>query len=363
MEFKRLFLNKRFSGLILLLLVLNAALFVKTQRDNDYGMDLSLATNEMTFDFTGEMVTSGIQPDAKSCQEAYRTLLTEYKEKDPEQAAAELTAMEEGLAAISDPDAEKLAEYVAVQTLLADFEYLEEYQDYLKMVQSNKESALSLSVFQNFDSFSYRNILRTAEEFEKMESVEISVDLNQAFESVVNYAVTDYLLLILMLFLVFSFLQERRDGLWSMVYASRNGRLRLGVCRIGILAFLSIVGTILFYGSNMLLAVTVYGGFGDWGRAVQCSELFEKLPVCLTVAEFFVWYFVIRIVTLFLLGLLFWLLLLAVGEVKYAVAGLAIFCGAEYLLFAYLPVQSVLNILKYFNILLMCGFRNCIRTI
>ena len=64
-----------------------------------------------------------------------------------------------------NPGDDAKAAYAAVNTLPAQTKYLSDYPDWLNSIQKNKNSMLSFSIFSNPDSFSGRNILKTAEKF------------------------------------------------------------------------------------------------------------------------------------------------------------------------------------------------------
>ena len=85
------------------------------------------------------------------------------------------------------------------------------------------------------------------------------------------------------------------------------------------------------------------------GRALQSVELLGRLPVLGTVGSFLTRYFLLRIAAVFL-SLLLWLLLTAVNHVKYTIIVAADVLVAEYSLYTFMPVQSGLYGLKYFNI-------------
>lgn len=86
------------------------------------------------------------------------------------------------------------------------------------------------------------------------------------------------------------------------------------------------------------------------GRAAQSVELLGKMPIICTVGEFLLLYLVFKVGATFLVALLLWLIFTAINNVKYTMMAAAGVLVVEYSLYAFLPVQSGFNLLKYFNI-------------
>lgn len=103
--------------------------------------------------------------------------------------------------------------YADVNTLLSQTKYLSAYPDWLDSIQKNKDSMLSFSIFSDPDSFSGRNILKTAREFEKLQGLKLTLGENGAVESLFTFSLTDYFLLIVLMILSISFLEKRQKVL------------------------------------------------------------------------------------------------------------------------------------------------------
>ena len=146
------------------------------------------------------------------------------------------------------------------------------------------------------------------------------------------------------------FLAERKRELWGLVYSLQMGRSSLALHRLGILLFLSVTGTLLLYGSNVLLGSILYGGIGNLHISVQSIPILQEYPVPISIGGFLIQYIVLRIGSAFLLGLILWLLLGALSDARYGVVIGIAFLLIEYGLHHFLPEQSAYNILKYLNL-------------
>lgn len=386
-EWKRILRNRRLCVGLLLIFLLNGFLFVREQIEMDYGLDYTLPQTSISISTIGgsyEVAQETV--DSYAALTRYLEWLEEYKKMPIAEAIPELESEKERLTdilTISDllrndnsvmmsgyleqycEEQPVLVEqlengeidlnevrldYVAVNNLLTQTAYLDGYDDYLNTIRANKEKMLSFSIFNDPDSFSGRNIILTAEEFQALEGVSLTLGADGAISAFMDFSITDYLLLAVLMLICISFLDERKKGLWSVVHAAPNGRLRLALGRTGILLGVSVIGVLLLYGTNLLLGFSVYGGVDDLGRAAQSVELLGKMPVACSVGQFLLMFLLFKIGATFLVALLLWLIFTAINNVKYTIMAAAGVLVVEYSLYSFLPVQSGFNLLKYFNI-------------
>ena len=352
-EIKRILGNRRILVALALILIINGFLFAKEQAENEYGMNLTLPQTELSVSLEVGYVGQGEKADTKETYTHYREWLGKVKEIPLSEAASVLEQEKDRLETIlkseNSPEDDAKAAYAAVNTLLSQTKYLSDYPDWLNSVQKNKDSMLSFSIFSDPDSFSGRNILKTADEFEKLQGVELTLGENGAVESLLTFSLTDYFLLILLMIIAVSFLEERKKGLWNVVHAAPGGRLRLAIKRTAILFCTSVFGVLLLYGTNLMIGFSVYGGYDSLNRSVQSVELLGGLPQLSTIGQFLFQWFLLRIGAAFFISLLLWLLLTAVHNVKYTIIITGGVLAFEYSLYTSLPVQSGFNLFKYFN--------------
>ena len=350
-ELGRILSNRRLSVVLVLIVLLNAFLFVREQSAKNYGLDCSLpAPSILVFDGN---ISSSETIDAKAAYTHYLAWIDKIKPLSLSEAVSVLEQEKARLKYIlsdSDVDENIKLEYIAVNNLLSQTEYLNGYGDWLNTIQNNKENMLTFPIFNDPNSFSGRNIIKTADEFEKLQGVELSAGADGAINALMSFQITDYFLLVILLLFCISFLEERKKGLWSVIHAAPNGRLCLALHRMAILFGVSVCGVLLLYGTNLIIGFSIYGGINDLGRVLQSVELLGRLPILDTVGSFLIRYFLLRIAAAFFVSLLLWLMLTAVNNIKYTIIIAVGVLVAEFSLYTFLPVQSVLNGLKYFNL-------------
>lgn len=353
-EIKRILGNRRILIALVLILIINGFLFAKEQAENEYGMNLTLPQTELSVSLDGGYVEQGEKANAKDTYAHYREWLGKVKEIPLSEAASVLEQEKDRMETLPKNENslgdDTKAAYAAVNTLLSQTKYLNDYPDWLDSIQRNKDSMLSFSIFSDPDSFSGRNILKTADEFEKLQGVELTLGENGAVESLLTFSLTDYFLLIVLMIVSISFLEERKKGLWNVVHAAPGGRLRLAIKRTAILFCTSVFGVLLLYGTNFVIGFSIYGGYDNLSRSIQSVELLGGLPQLSTIGAFLSGWFLLRIGAAFFISLLLWLLLTAVHNVKYTILITGGILALEYSLYTFLPVQSSFNLFKYFNL-------------
>ena len=163
----RMLSNRRLIFGLVLILLLNGILFAREQSGNDYGLDLTLPSSgfvlvDGTFTVTQEPV------DAWAAYLRYSAWLDRVRSMPLADAVtmleSEKTALREKITSNTDTENDRL-DYVAVNNLLTQTDYLTGYGGWLDNIQKNKENLLTFSIFNDPNSFSGRNIIKTAEEF------------------------------------------------------------------------------------------------------------------------------------------------------------------------------------------------------
>lgn len=237
------------------------------------------------------------------------------------------------------------------QRLLAQAEHLRSYGAYLDRVQEQAVKMQMSSVFNsNRDSFVYRNIIKTAEDFANCSAEGTSLGNDRAVQDWLGFDLADWAFLAEILLLVMAFLQERQKGLSAIIRSCPAGRAKLQLSRILILLLYSAGMTLLLYYLPLLLSVCLDGGWADLSRPIQSLTEFRKCTAQLSISGFLVQFFFVKTACGFLLGLLIWFLLSFLEQVQLCWLMTAAALAVEYLLYTLVPAQSVFSPLRYVNV-------------
>lgn len=368
-EWKRVFLDPKRMGLLLVCLALCIGMFLLTVPDHSSTGRLSLTQAGVVNDYVSGLVRQWRgQPFDRvtaAIQEEYDTIVTFYRyiyghselfdsEDEAYAAIAHIPVLTE--AARTGDLAKFTSVYRALsgklEALLSEAEYLAGYGDYLTGIQSQAQIQSQTSIFGKPGSFSRRNLAKTAEEFGAILGVEVEFGFSLGLTKWLDFETElgDYFHLLALIIIVMSFLEERRRGLWPVIRTTRGGRRGLGLTRIGILLAGSVLAAVLFSLLPFLLSMFFFGGWEDLGRSLQSVPAFSVCPLRITVAEWLLRFFVLKILSGALIGLALWCVLGSLANTQFSVSVLGVTLTAEFVLYELLPVQSILNVLKYFNI-------------
>lgn len=235
--------------------------------------------------------------------------------------------------------------------LLIQAEHLRDYSRYLNRVQEQAKNMQASSLFNgNRNSFVYRNILKTAEDFAGCSADGVYLGNDRAVQDWLAFSWSDWGFLAVILLLVMSFLEERQKGLNAIIRSCPAGRGKLQCSRLLILLFYSAGMTLLLYYLPLILSLCLDGGWGDLSRPVQSLAEFQKCTSQISIFQFLLQFFLVKTACGILLGVLIWFLLSFLEHVQLCwmltAAGLAV----EYLLYTLVPTQSIFSPLRHVNV-------------
>lgn len=311
-EWKRIFSDPKRRTAILCIPIVCLALFFYQKCDGDFG---------------------SLVADARD----YRDLLEAYSGSTPAQIVEAFS------------DNWSLTENE--QRLLTQAEHLRDYAAYLDQVQEQAYKMQASSIFNtNKDSFVYRNILKTAEDFADCSSEGVCLGNDRAVQDWLKFSPADWGFLAVILLLVMSFMAERQKGLSAIIRSCPAGRGKLQCSRLLILLLYSVLMTLLLYYLPLALSLCLDGGWSDLSRPVQSMAEFQKCTVQLSISEFLLQFFFVKTACGFLLGVLIWFLLSFLEQVQLCWLMTAAGLVMEYLLYTLIPAQSLFSPLRYINV-------------
>lgn len=248
-----------------------------------------------------------------------------------------------------DDSIENYIQYDLMRQLQAQYDYLAGYEKYLADIQKNAKRLQTVSLFSDPDSFSYKNVVKTAEDFAALSAESVTMGHDLAVTKVFDDNWTEVISLIPIFLVCGLFLLERRKGLHVLVHATPAGRGKLAAKRVAILLVASAITVLVLYGARILLYGYLYHGLGEWGRTLQSIPMFYNVPYPMTVGAFWGWYLTVKTFGLFFFGLLLWLIQALISNIAVAIGTFGIVAGAEFACTAILS-NSYFAILRYVNL-------------
>lgn len=238
----------------------------------------------------------------------------------------------------------------AYEEAIVEEEYICNYNKYYAKISEQAKNMLSISLFADKNSFSYRNITKTVKDFKSIQNWKITIRNTQLEETLLSFQIVDYMLFAYIFYVVVAIMKERRNAAWKIIYASPKGRGILTTWRIGILMLASLFIVCLMFGIRYILVLKAYHRNICLDMPIQNIIDFQYITFPITVKEYLMIYFGVRVVTLFVAGLGVWLILSAIHNINISIVITSGIIAVEYGLFRFVSDGSILVFFKYANI-------------
>lgn len=222
------------------------------------------------------------------------------------------------------------------------------YYEYLDYVQAQSVQQGILGKLSAKGSFVTRNLEKTAKDYEKLKGIQLTAGENTGIRAVMNYRITDYLLLIAPLLLVLELSAEADSAIGALTRTTKRGRVPLCCIRILSLVILSAAAVLLLYGGNILYAVKT---FGDPGlqRAIQSVPDFKYCTVRITVGGYYAAAALMKLAAVTAVTLTFWILFTRFYSFLSWLISVPLL-ALQYILSTAVVPTSAFNHLKFINV-------------
>lgn len=237
-----------------------------------------------------------------------------------------------------------------VSALYRQAEYMAGYPAYIDGMEERARQMQSVSIFQKPNSFSYRNTVKTPQDFEHLKGIPLSFGNSNGFQALHQFAVTDlFVLAFAFLLCIYLFLQEKENGLLSMVKATPGGGARTMAAKLIVLVSCTILMASLVYGGNLALSGWIYG-FGDLSRTVQSMSLFRDCNILLTAGQWLLLFWGSKVAAVLLCVLMFSLVFTLFENNKGIYLVLLLLLAVSWACWSWIMPLSALNFFKYVNL-------------
>ncbi|MBR6106531.1 MAG: hypothetical protein IKQ39_00835 [Oscillospiraceae bacterium] len=226
-----------------------------------------------------------------------------------------------------------------------------DYPNYLELVQSQSQSQSvlgKLSRKNGQNDFISRNLEKTAEDYRRLGKVTLQDGENRGIRAVMNYDLTDILLLLAPLLLVLELSGDAATAVGALTRSTKRGRVPLTVWRMLAVVLLSALDILVLYGGNIAYTWYFYGNPGI-SRAVQSLPEFQYCPYRLSIGGFFLCTALLKLLALTVIALLVWVLLARLHPILgWSISGAAL--GSMYLLHTLVLPTARFNHFRFLNV-------------
>lgn len=224
--------------------------------------------------------------------------------------------------------------------------YLQRYPEFLRSTEKNSQMMSVLNMYKT--GFAAESLKKTGERYRGLRETEVTFGDNRGIVLLIQYRLSDLFLLLFLFLIVMEFLAERKKGLAAMVRSTVRGRSILFLQRMGVLLTAAFLGALVFYGSDFV-GVEFSFGMDQLGRSLQSLPEFQKCPFSMTIGEYLLAAFGLKVYGCFTIAVLFYTLAGGLEPIfAYAISGF--FLAAEYALGILIAPISAWNPLRYINV-------------
>lgn len=235
--------------------------------------------------------------------------------------------------------------------LFDNWEAASQYNNRLTKIEKDAKMLTSISIFQSHknNSFSYRNIIKTQEDYQAMQGLRVPFKITEGICAAINAPLTDALLACMGFFLsLLLIFQERKRGLIAVLRATPKGRKELAISKLVALGIVMFFGVLLLYVSNICYCVYRYGGV-DGRLPVQALKGFEYCPLAINIRQFLILYLLIKWLSIYAFSTIIVLVTIYAQNATTGFLAFAAIYGIGYAMAKYIPPLSFWGWLRFIN--------------
>ena len=310
-EFKKLFQSKLFVILFALLLLLNIGLCYRSAKEVAGSVTIEPeileqldAYNRDADAWNTEYARLGEVYDEyeKVSREAFEQAYAEYKKENPN-----ATSFSYNFPAEKYFDSAFLADVSKYRDCYMAYRVLQELDSYeadigrvVRAARMAQEDYLASGVSEQAYEYRYQGDLIRIYEVNAL--IEIEYEYAVGWDSYFAYTDGNVLMAILLTVAAVGLcIGEYRSGMLPILHATKGGRMRTLLCKLGVLLCVS-AGLVLIFQAAALIVFGSLCGLSSMGNFVQVFEAYKFCPEIITVGEYLALSLGIKTLTLFTLG-------------------------------------------------------------
>lgn len=235
-----------------------------------------------------------------------------------------------------------------------------DYKAYINKIIEKSDNITGVSIFEDSSSFSYKNAVKTAEDYKPLSNIETAYSNSEGVNMATDFMLTD-LIVILLLCIVCDALigSERNININSLQRTCRYGRNKSAISKMVVGFITTAVICLMFYGVNYIIAGYTYG-FGDLFRPIQSVDSFSNCTLRINVLQYLMLHFISKVLVMYLIYTIVNVLSM-VGKSK-TISYIAFLCIliVSYCLNLFIGDNTSLMCFKYINLISFVDTKNVI---
>lgn len=367
-ECLKLFTNKRFRAILLLVLLLDLAILLYGQYQAKQGgvtysayKKLNQELKERNQIEKGEYIKKAyerayafsliqsIQSMSNSSDERMQEFSAGLRRENEELYTAYLEEYHAGAKIYYTKDIE--SELHFWEEIKQQYDQTADYKKKIEEIQDKAVNLEQISIFrESVDDFSRKNIKDTAKQYQNMKSISIDYQVSKGMDCLTQFSAADFFILLLVLVMASILIfDERENGLLTLIRSTKNGRAKTIVAKmvviciaVGLLTFVLYLIHFIYYGTQI--------GYGNLGASLQSIHTFLYSTLQLKVGQYLLIFLLTKVLVYILIA---FLALLFSSWAKSPV--MAYFCtilclAVSWVFYTKIDANASNQILKYCNL-------------
>lgn len=242
-------------------------------------------------------------------------------------------------------------EQLLFQDILAEYKDVLNYSTYLSSFDEYTENISILNRHIGSSDFSVRNAKKTQQVFSRLDASNVIFFNSKGILQITDCDLTNYLALIIILLISIALVSnEKEEDQLYLLRSNLYGRTHLMLAKLSTMIISTIVVTFLLFGMNIVIGKNIYG-LGDLTRRIQSVYGYQGSPFLLSVGEYIIFYFLVKLLSLIFIGNIFLFICCKCQNVISVFATSFLMVGIEYLTYYAVPETSRSVLFKYCNLI------------
>lgn len=236
-------------------------------------------------------------------------------------------------------------------------QYVSNYVKDIKKIIAHADSIGSISIFAQKDSFSSKNIQKTAKDYKKLLDVQPVAFESDFIEEFLSYKFSNIAVAIAGIIIVLILTMENSEGMSSIVYSTVNGRGRLQVKKIFTILVCDIFLTMIFYLAIYVVSALYYKAdlFKCMEYPIQSVMMFSECSYKINIFQFLIIFLLMKSLALFAVSVCVWAVMSFCSNLVMSIGIIGVIGIVQFILYKKIGYQHPMVILKYCNFFYLLG--------
>ena len=240
--------------------------------------------------------------------------------------------------------------YFLLSYVRSDIEKAMGYKAYLQNIAESASNYGRLSIFNDGDGFSGRNIKKTAEVYASLPDIETEAGPTRGVVMASRYSGSFMIGLMFIAYIVFSLVtREKEIGSIGLTFVSKFGHRHHGAAKLAVCLTASVAVSLLLEAENWVIASFTYG-LGDIGRSIQSVPEYQPCVFNVSIRGFMFMSFCFKAACLFMFAAVIYFISCRSRNLPGLAVRLTAVFGMEGAAYFAIPGNSIWGLFRYINV-------------